>query len=123
MRKGGATLPSSFHLKGDIMLYLASPYSHPDPFVQEERYLKAAKVTAFLLKQNKWVYSPIVHNHELAKMAKLSQESSWWRAYNFAILARCDLLYVLRIEGTDESVGVKEEIAEAARLHIPMEYL
>jgi len=105
------------------MIYLASPYTHPDPFVREERYLRAAKATVFLLSRKLWVYSPIVHCHELAKIGGLPVDADFWREYNFAVLARCTKFTVLRTDGYESSKGVAGEKAEADRLGIPVEYL
>lgn len=92
------------------MIYLASPYTHPDPFVREQRYLEAAKMCAEYLKQRRWVYSPIVHCHELAKIIELPKDASYWEAYNYHMLSRSTELHVLMIEGWGESKGVAAEI-------------
>lgn len=105
------------------MIYLASPYTHPDAFVREERYLRAAKATIFLLSREQWVYSPIVHNHELAKFGGLPMEFDFWKNYNFAMIACCDEFTLLRIEGWQESKGVAAEKIEAERLGIKVTYL
>ena len=48
------------------MIYVASPYTHEDPAVREERYLAALRYTAKLLANKRWCFSPIVHCHDLA---------------------------------------------------------
>lgn len=101
------------------MIYLASPYSHPDAFVREERYLLAMKAMCRLLEQGEYVYAPIVHCHELAKVADLPRDAGFWRRYNFHMLAKSERIGVLRIDGWDRSVGLAEERDEAARLDIP----
>lgn len=105
------------------MIYLASPYTHKDPFVREDRYLRAMQALKHLLLSGTWAYSPIVHCHELAKIADLPREAGFWRRYNFGMLACCKGIIILRIDGWQESVGVAEELAEARRLEIPEEYL
>ena len=100
------------------MIYLASPYSHPDPFVREQRYLMAAKALSELLAAECWAYSPIVHCHELAKIVDLPTHSAFWRRYDFHMLSLSTELLVLMLEGWKTSEGVREEIAEAARLNI-----
>lgn len=105
------------------MIYLASPYTHPDPFVREERYLRAAKALSYLLSQKKWAYSPIVHCHELAKIGGLPPDAAFWQAYDFYVLSKCDTFMVLRIDGWEQSKGVAAELAEAERLGIPVKYL
>lgn len=100
--------------------YLASPYSDPDPFVREARYLAAAKCVSILLSAGKWVYSPIVHCHELAKIAALPGEFEFWRTYNMEMLERAHALKVLTIPGWEESKGVQAEITVARNLSIPV---
>ena len=103
--------------------YLASPYTHPDPAVKESRYRTALFATARLLEKKIWVHSPIVHCHHLALEAGLPDSFDFWMEYNFAILAQAKELLVLRMDGTDESVGVRSEMKEAERLGIPWRYL
>lgn len=105
------------------MIYLASPYTHPDPFIREERYLRAAKALMFLLLRKEWAYSPIVHCHELAKIGGLPPDAKFWEEYDFAMLAQCKKFVILRIEGWETSKGIAGEKAEAERLGIPVSFL
>ena len=107
------------------MKYLASPYSHKDPFIREERYLRACKVLSDLLAQGEWVYSPIVHCHEFAKIVYRDGVPIFahWKQFDLHMLSLAEALLVLRIEGWDTSVGVKSEIEEANRLGIPVRYI
>src|SRR6516225_6948685 len=66
--------------------YLASPYSHPLTEVVNKRYDAALHATAYLLKHHVWVYSPIVHCHELAFTFDLPLNFDFWTDYNFAML-------------------------------------
>ena len=101
-------------------IYLASPYSHKDPFIREVRYLWVMKEMGLLLKGGLHVYSPIVHCHELAKVCDLPRDSSFWEKYNFVMLGAAEYLYQLMIPGWQESVGCKAEWVEAQRLGIPV---
>ncbi len=105
------------------MIYLASPYSHPDPFVREERYLRAMKVLHGLLKDRIWTFSPIVHCHELKKIVDLPFEHEFWLDYDCHILKLCTKLLVLRIEGWETSRGLKMEMDFANANGIPIEYI
>lgn len=104
-------------------IYLASPYSHPDPFVRELRYLEVLRETAQMLKHGLHVYSPIVHCHELAKVENMPKDAEFWKKYNFVMLAGAEVVYVLTLDGWDKSVGVAGEIEEAHRIHIGVVYL
>lgn len=97
-------------------IYIASPYTHKDPWIREERYLRASRVLTQYLRDKRWAYSPIVHCHELAKVDALPHDAEFWREYDFAMLATAAELHVLRIEGWEDSLGVRAEIDEATRL-------
>lgn len=105
------------------MIYLASPYSSPDPFVRELRYLRAMEALTKMLRNWQWAYSPIVHCHELAKIGGLPTTADFWQGYNFYMLSQCAELRVLTLEGWEASIGVNAEIVEARRIGIPVEYL
>ena len=100
--------------------YLASPYSHPSPVVMHERYLAAQRATAWLLARRVWVYSPIVHCHELVQEHRFPADFEFWRGYNFAMIGGAEGFLVLDIEGTEQSKGVKGEVEEAIRLGLRM---
>lgn len=104
-------------------LYLAAPYSHADPFLREYRYVRTMQVLAELLTQERWAFSPIVHCHELAKIAGLPRDAAFWQAYNFTMLAGASELKILRLPGWENSLGIAAELEEAERLHLPVSYL
>lgn len=91
------------------MIYLASPYSHPDPLIMKTRFLLAEQVTAKLLGEGLFVYSPIVHCHELGLKYSLPTDFAFWKKYNFDMIRRCSVLFVLSIDGWELSKGVRAE--------------
>ena len=105
------------------MIYLASPYSSPDPFTREERYLAAMRKVIDYLRTGNWVYSPIVHCHELAKMADMGKDFNSWKQYNFHMLELASEMHVLQLIGWEDSIGVKWEIRHATDLNIPVRYI
>lgn len=104
------------------MIYLASPYSHPDPAVREERFRAACRATAALLIAGEVVFSPIVHSHALVEFA-LPTVWSFWERIDRAHLERCDEVAVLMLDGWQESVGVREEIGIARAAGKPVWFL
>lgn len=73
-----------------------------------------------MLKDGLMVYSPIVHCHELAKIADMPKDAAFWEKYNFTMLAAAENVGVLMIDGWEKSVGIAGEVEEAKRLHIPV---
>ena len=104
------------------MIYLASPYSHLDPTVREQRYRAARRATAALLLAGQPVISPIAHSHSLVEHG-LPADWTFWQRYDRELLARCDEVVVLALDGWEASVGVQEEIRIARELGKPVRYL
>lgn len=104
------------------MIYLASPYSHPDPAVREDRFRAACRTVVAMMQANEVVYSPIVHGHPLVRYG-LPSDWSFWQPSSRAFLMRCDAVAVVRLDGWQESVGVREEIRLAEALGKPLRFL
>ena len=104
-------------------IYLASPYTSPSSKLLEERFQATEKAVADYLNKGVYVYSPIVHCHELAKRHKLPTDFSFWVAYNYAMLDAASELYVFMLPGWASSTGVTAEIARAALRNIPIRYV
>jgi Domain of unknown function (DUF1937) len=92
-------------------IYVASPYSHVDPKVRDQRYRRVAYYISSLLIQRRWCYSPIVHCHEVALTYKFPTSFEYWAEYNFAMLSAAEAMHVLTIEGWEQSIGVAAESA------------
>lgn len=106
------------------MIYLASPYTHPDAFIREQRYVCVLKVLHDFLVQRKWAYSPIVHCHEAAKVGSLPPDAEFWEEYDFHMLALAESMTVVMLPDWEKSRGVEREIEFCRReLGIPIVYL
>jgi len=105
------------------MIYLASPYSHPDPAVMQARFEAAARATGELMKAGHVVYSPIAHNHPIAQLCDMPTGWEFWKRLDLAVLERCDKLIVLMLDDWDASVGVNDETAFALSRGMAVEYL
>lgn len=104
------------------LIYLASPYGHEDEKVRLERYYQVLYKTKEMLEKGLHVFSPIVHNHYINELSVRYKGWADWMAFDFNILERCDALWVLTIEGHQQSVGVQAEIAFANSNGIPVIY-
>ena len=104
------------------MIYLASPYTHPDPAVRQWRFEAACRVTAKLMRAGLIVFSPIAHSHPLTRYG-LPGEWQFWQRYDRAHLEACSGLAVLMLEGWKESKGVQSEIAFARDLGKPVIFI
>jgi nucleoside 2-deoxyribosyltransferase len=104
------------------MIYLASPYSHPDAAVREQRFHSVCRMAATLMQQGDVVFAPIVHGHPLVGHG-LPTDWPFWERFDREHLRRCDELVVLMLDGWRESVGVAAEIRIAAELGKPVRYI
>ena len=93
------------------MLYLASPYSHPDPTVRKLRASAALRAAASLLRSGVPAFSPIVYGRQFELHSAVDPDFAAWQSFNFAMLSRAQRLMVLKLPGWNKSEGVAAEIA------------
>jgi nucleoside 2-deoxyribosyltransferase len=103
------------------MIYLASPYSHPDPAVREHRFQAACRAAARLIRLGRTVYSPIAHSHSIAAHG-LPTEWEFWESIDRRHLDDCDEVVVLMLDGWKTSAGVQAEIKYAEKHGKPVWY-
>lgn len=104
------------------MIYLASPYSHPDVRVRERRFRQACRAAAALLRAGHAVFSPIAHSHPLVEHG-LPIHWLFWERWGRELLTRCDEVVVLQLDGWIDSVGVRAEIEMARELGKPLQFV
>lgn len=105
------------------LVYLATPYSHPDPSVEQIRFEVVNRVAAKLMAEGEHIFSPISHTHPIALAGELPKNWEFWKEYDTAILSVCSKLIVLRQVGWEWSKGVTEEVKIAESLGIPVSYI
>lgn len=104
------------------MIYLASPYSHPDPLVRQARFDTACAATARLLRAGQAVFAPVIQGHALIRYG-VPSDWAFWHPFARRYLACCDGMVVLQLEGWRESEGVQAEMVLAAELGKRVDYL
>ena len=104
------------------MIYLASPYSHPDPQVRQARFDAVRQAAAGLTTAGHAVIAPIVQGHPLVRFG-LPGDWSFWAPLARQYIARCDEVVVLQLDGWRESEGVRAELALARELGRRVDYL
>jgi hypothetical protein len=107
------------------LIYLASPYSHPDARVKESRFKAAVRAATWLMGCDpaRNVFSPIVHSHPLHKLGGLRGDWKFWSKIDREYLTVSHKLIVLLLDGWKESVGVQAELDIANDLDIPVGFL
>jgi len=105
------------------LIYLASPYSHNDPAIMQQRADQVAEMAAYLMQAGLHVFAPIPHGVALAKYGLPTDYEGFWKPYCHDTLGRCDMLVVLTLDGWETSTGVQDEIALADDLGTYTEYM
>lgn len=96
-------------MKGPLV-YVAGPYTHPDPV---ENTHKAIKFADFL---GQCGCVPVVPHLTLFWHSVTPKPYDHWLAYDLRILERCDALFRMR----GESSGADEEVEHAKACGIPV---
>lgn len=105
------------------MIYLAVPYSHPDPWVREARFEAANRLAAQLIEAGQLVFSPISMSHPIEQHMSEVRSTDFWLRLDMAIAPHCTRLVILKMPGWKESRGVDAEIAYFADRGLPITYL
>ena len=108
--------------KSSYLVYVAVPYLNRSNKVINSRFEKVTRFSARLVSEGYRPYSPITHNHLINKYLDLSLEHHDWLKYDFLFLKHCKKLFVLKLPGWEDSIGVAAEIKMAKKLGIPIKY-
>ena len=99
------------------LIYLAAPLGHPDPSIRQKRFESVNNYCGYLIRQRMLVFSPLSLGASLDENAI---SNSAWYALGLQMLARCDELRILALEGWEESIGVSLETRYARQLCVPV---
>ena len=106
------------------MIYLACPYSDPNPLVRQMRFTQVCHVAARLMLAGNVVFSPIAHSHPIETLGMTDiKDGEFWMAQDLPLLALADKLMVLKLPGWERSKGLGQEIAFALGRGIHVEYI
>lgn len=108
------------HADSTELVYLASPYSHPDEKVRINRYKSACRAAAILFDAGYNVFSPIAHAHGIAKYGRLDGGWDTWKRFDRIMLAACSHVFVYCLPGYDESHGITNELRIARAMNKPI---
>ena len=92
------------------MIYIAAPYTDPNPEVKAERMRQFYEYDSIISSNGAYTVSPL-YKVETAKHGKMPDDWEYWKKYSYALLDTCDSIHVLMMPGWDKSIGVQAEIA------------
>lgn len=108
------------------IVYLACPYTDPEPDVREDRFRCANKAAAHLVEQGLIVYSPISMTHPIDLVLAAEGETKgpeYWVPFDEAFMTVCSRMIILKLDGWEKSIGVQRETEWFKRRGRPVEYL
>lgn len=106
------------------MIYMASVYSlNADEALMEERYQFALKHAANFTLDGIPIFSPIVHSHPMSQTFDMPTTFPFWEKLDYQYLDACEALWVLMMDGWQDSRGVTAEIAYAKSKGLPIKYI
>lgn len=98
-------------LRTDGFYYLASPYSHSDPAIRDERVEEARMHQAYLFQCGIIVYPAVGATHEMAIHHALPTDDTYWQRQNYTFLRESQGMIICTIKGWLDSRGVMDEIS------------
>lgn len=104
------------------MIYLAAPYTHPDSDVVTQRMALFSIIDAKLAKQGLFTVSPL-SKHFIKMYTDIPLTWDFWKEYSEKLMEKCDALYVIMLDGWEESEGVQGEIEMAKKMSKEIKYL
>lgn len=114
----------------DKLAYLAIPYTgrYREKCPRSKRelsYLIANSFTAQLMNAGELVFSPITHSHHVADYMDQHRaiDHNYWMAVAERMMVRCDRLYIIPLDGWEQSAGVQHEMKFARSLKLPIFFL
>jgi hypothetical protein len=102
------------------MIYLAQPYSSPDPAVRQWRFEAGCKAAAALMRAGFNTYSPIAHSHVIAAHGLDRMSHAFWMHVDRPYIEWCSVIAVLMLPGWRRSKGVAAEIDMARKAGKPV---
>lgn len=105
------------------LIYLASPLTHENKNVMEDRFNQICNIACYLIDDWKLnIFSPIAHSWPIQKYAPLNTSFEYWEQYCYLMVSKCDRVIVAMMDGWKESVGVKAEIDYAKSIGVYVNY-
>ena len=104
-----------------MKIYLAGPYSDPNPTIRHKRFEALNAIAANIMEDGHIVFSPISHSHPIAVQCGLPKGFEFWFEWNKNFIDWCDEVWVADLPGRDESAGLLAEIEYAGSIGKPVE--
>ena len=86
------------------ILYIACPYTDPDPFVRQKRAELSMEVAALYVRQGKIVYNPLASHYMDEQIPEADKpDHEFWMNFNAPFMEICSEMIIIRTEGWERS--------------------
>jgi len=109
-----------------IDVYLAGPYTATGFYKQlteSTRYYLLTKYAAQIMAAELLVYSPITHSHPMTLHEALPGTWEYWERMDQIMMTVCKEIWVIKLEGWEESNGLKHELKLAGDWSVPVVFI
>ena len=116
----------SLEFKTKPIVYLAAPYSldgTSDNSSRQTRFEQITRAANQLFKSGLNVYSPITHHHCIQQFGSVKMTTRDWMELDLEFLKHSVMLYILKLNNWDKSLGLLSEIEFANSANKPISYL
>lgn len=105
-------------------IFVAGPFNHPDKKVKDYRTRTIAQYCVKIFNEGNFPVSALLSGLAIVNYSCLPvpTDTETWRNFSIKYVEGCDELHILKLEGWEESSGLKTEIATAERLGILIKY-
>lgn len=103
-----------------MLIYLASPYTHSDPTVEDQRFEQICQIAGDLILKGYHIFCPIAAAHTISRAKNITGRWEFWQEFDRKMLDACDELWVVDMPGWQESVGINGEIRYMIKLGKPV---
>ena len=105
-----------------MLIVVSGPYSHSDPLVKQGRVKTIANTCVKLCQNGDICCSPLLAGLSLIEKSdnKMPDDYEFWKDFCRSYVEAGDVLYVLDIQGWEDSTGVQDEIECARSFCMPV---
>lgn len=105
------------------LIYIGSPYSHPDDEIRHNNFKIVSEFAAQLCSEGYVAFSPITYGHTLLDFKEMSSSWEFWQTFCLSFLVHADELIVYQMPGWENSKGLSDEISFARDHGIKITYV
>ena len=104
-------------------VFVISPYTDDDQNVVCDRVAAAERYLASLTMEDVVAYSTIAAMHHLTVKFSLPNDYEYWKDHCHKMISSAKEVYVLCLDGWENSVGVQDELSIARELNKKITYI